>query len=87
MPRFLNTRGRSTLGIGLCSRCSRKFSLDELRRDGDIPGLYVCRADWDMRDPYRNGLRQPDRITLPFVRPDTSVSIDPADATEVLPPA
>lgn len=74
MSVFLDTRGRSTLGIGICGRCSRKFSLDELHSDPNYPGLRVCRADLDEYDPYRLPARQPDRIILRFPRPDTDIS-------------
>lgn len=70
MPVFLNTRGNPTLGIGICSRCSRKFPLHELQSDPNYPGLRVCRDDTDQFDPYRLPARQPETITLPFVRPD-----------------
>lgn len=78
MSIWLDTRGRSTLGIGLCARCSRKMSLDELFSDPNSPGLRVCREDLDQLDPYRLPPRQPDNITLPFVRPDTPLNTDPA---------
>jgi hypothetical protein len=77
MSIWLDTRGRSTLGIGLCARCSRKMSLDELFSDPNSPGLRVCREDLDNLDPYRLPARQPDQITLPFVRPDTPLYSDP----------
>lgn len=70
MSIFLDTRGRSTLGIGLCARCSRKMSLDDLYSDPNFPGLMVCKDDIDQFDPYRLPARQPETITLPFVRPD-----------------
>jgi hypothetical protein len=70
MPVFLNTQGNPTLGIGICSRCSRKFPLHELQSDPNYPGLRVCRADLDQFDPYRLPARQTETITLPFVRPD-----------------
>lgn len=70
MPMFLNTQGRSTLGIGICGRCSRKFSLEDLHPDPNNPGLRVCAADRDQFDPYRLPAPQPDKITLRFVRPD-----------------
>lgn len=73
MPRFLDTRGRSTLGIGICDRCSRKFSLDDLYSDPNSPGLRVCKDDLDQLDPWRLAPASPDAITLPFVRPDVSV--------------
>lgn len=78
MSIWLDTRGRSTLGIGLCARCSRKMSLDELFSDPNSPGLRVCREDLDQLDPYRLPPRQPDNITLPFVRPDTPLNTDPS---------
>ena len=78
MSIWLDTRGRSTLGIGLCARCSRKMSLDELLSDPNSPGLRVCREDLDNLDPYRVPPRQPDNFTLPFVRPDSPLNTDPA---------
>lgn len=75
MPRFLDTRGRSTLGIGICARCARKMSLEELRPDPNAPGLMVCEADRDELDPYRLPAREPDRFALPFVRPDEPLPV------------
>lgn len=77
MAVFLDTRGRSTLGIGVCARCSRKFSLEDLHSDPNYPGLMVCRDDLDDFDPYRLPARQPDNITLRFVRPDTDIGTNP----------
>ena len=71
MSVFLDTRGRSTLGIGICGRCSRKFSLDDLYSDPNYPGLLVCLEDRDDFDPYRLPARQPEVISLRFPRPDT----------------
>lgn len=70
MPIYLDTTGRSTLGIGICARCSRKFPLDELFSDPNSPGLMVCREDLDELDPYRLPARQTERINLDFIRPD-----------------
>lgn len=78
MPIYLDTRGKSTLGIGICGRCSRKFSLDELYSDPNYPGLKVCRADMDEYDPYRLPARQPENIALRFARPDTPIATNPA---------
>jgi hypothetical protein len=78
MSIYLDTRGLSTLGIGLCDRCSRKMSLTQLMSDPNSPGLRVCREDLDQLDPYRLPPRQPDTITLPFVRPDAPLYSDPA---------
>lgn len=78
MPVYLNTRGRTTLGIGICGRCSRKFSLDDLYSDPNSPGLMVCAADRDEYDPYRLPARQPDNVLLPFLRPDVPIPTNPA---------
>lgn len=78
MPVFLNTLGRTTLAIGICGRCSRKMSLDELHPDPNYPGLRVCDADRDQYDPYRLPARQPEVISLQFARPDTPIPTDPA---------
>jgi hypothetical protein len=78
MSIYLDTRGRSTLGIGICGRCSRKFPLDELQSDPNYPGLRVCKVDMDEYDPYRLPARQPEVIALRFPRPDTPISTNPA---------
>ena len=70
MPVYLDTRGKSVLSVGICGRCSRKFSLDDLKSDPNSPGLMVCSVDLDQFDPYRLPARQPDQITLRFTRPD-----------------
>ena len=73
MSLFINTRGNSTLGIGICDRCRRKFPLDELAPDPNSPGLKVCKADLDELDPWRLAPPMTDNITLPFVRPDETI--------------
>ena len=78
MPVYLNTRGRTTLGIGICGRCSRKFSLDDLYSDPNAPGLIVCDADRDEYDPYRLPARQTENIVLKFTRPDTPIPTNPS---------
>lgn len=78
MPRFLDTRGKSTLGLGICGRCSRKMSLDDLGPDPNSPALMVCNDGCrDHYDPYRLPARQPDKIALRFVRPDDPLTPGP----------
>ena len=74
---YLDTLGKSTLAIGICGRCSRKFSLDDLYSDPNYPGLMVCLEDRDEYDPYRLPARQPEKIALRFARPDTPIGTDP----------
>lgn len=78
MPLYLDPRGRSTYGIALCARCSRKFSIEDLYSDPNYPSLMVCKDDLDEYDPYRLAPRHADNITLKFVRPDTSIATDPS---------
>ena len=78
MPLYLDTRGRSTLAIGICGRCSRKFPMDELLPDPNYPGLLCCAVDRDDYDPYRLPARQPEKISLLFARPDTPIATNPA---------
>jgi len=78
MSVYLDTRGKSSLAIAICDRCKMKFSITELMSDPNSPGLRVCSKDVDDLDPYRLPQRQPDQITLAFVRPDAPLNSDPA---------
>jgi hypothetical protein len=87
MPVFINTKGESTLGIALCSRCQRKAKLADLMDDGNIPGFKVHRPElspgcWDNYDPMRLPPRAPDKYILPFVRPDQDISMSEAAQLE-----
>jgi len=71
MPRFLDTRGNATLGIGICDRCKIKVPLGFLVADGNSPGLRVCPDGCrDPINPWRLPPRPPDRLTLDHPRPD-----------------
>lgn len=67
---WLNPRGRSTYGLALCARCSRKFFLDELKPDPNFSGLLVCDKDRDVLDPWRLPAPAGEQISLPMVRPE-----------------
>jgi len=82
MPRFLDTRGLSTIAIAVCDRCKMKRPLAVLQSDPNFPGLRVCDEGCkDQFDPYRLPARQTERINLRFPRPDVSVAVDPNDLT------
>lgn len=85
MSIFLDPRGRSTYGVGLCARCSKKMFLEELFPDPNSPGLMVCKEDLDVLDPHRLPARQTEQITLPFNRPDLNIDVSPADAQADIP--
>lgn len=79
MPIFLNTRGLSSLAIGVCDRCRMKRAYVNLGPDPNFPGLRVCdQGCRDEYDPYRLPARKTERINLRFPRPDLSVAVDPA---------
>lgn len=52
------------------------MSLDDLSSDPNYPGLYVCAEDKDQFDPYRLAARQPEKISLPYPRPDTNIALN-----------
>lgn len=82
MPRFIDTRGYSTIAIAVCDRCKMKRPLAVLESDPNFPGLRVCdQGCKDQFDPYRLPARKTERIALRFPRPDESVAVDPNDLT------
>jgi len=74
MPLFLRPRRGQSSAIGICDRCKFKFYLTDLKSDRDNPGLRVCKDCCDQKDRYKLAPRQTEDITLPFVRPDTSLT-------------
>lgn len=78
MSMYLDPTGQSTYGLGICGRCSKKMFLADLHEDPNVPGLRVCKDDLDNFDPYRLAPRENEKITLPFNRPDTDISLRPA---------
>lgn len=81
MPIFLDTRGKTNVGIGICDRCRRKFPINDLQPDRNTPGLLVCEADNDVFDPWRLPARQSEDITLPHYRPDVPLGVTPEAET------
>ena len=82
MPRFLDTRGNSSIAIFICDRCRMKRPIIEAMPDPNFPGLKVCQDNCaDEKDPYRLPARKTERITLQYPRPDVSVAVNPNDLT------
>ena len=78
MPIFLDTRGLTSVAIGVCDRCKMKRAYVDLGSDPNFPGLRVCNQGCaDQIDPYRLPARKTERINLRFPRPDVSVAVDP----------
>jgi len=75
MPRFLDTRGLTSVAIGVCDRCKMKRAFVQLGPDPNFPGLRVCdQGCADQLDPYRLAARQTERINLRFPRPDVDLN-------------
>jgi len=74
MSRYLDTRGLSSVAIGVCDRCKLKYSITELMADGNAPGLRVCVDCRDVLDPYRLPARKSENIVLRYPRPDEPLS-------------
>ena len=82
MPKWLDTRGLTSLAIGICDRCKMKRAYIDLQPDPNFPGLRVCNEGCrDQYDPYRLPARQTERINLRFARPDLSVATHPNELT------
>lgn len=61
--------GRASIAI--CDRCNFKYPYQDLRADGNSPGLRVCQTCWDPKNPWNLPPIQPDPISLKYPRPDT----------------
>ena len=70
MPRYLSPSSSGKVAIAICGRCKFKFHYNELRRDRNIPGLYVCDDCCDLYDPYRLPARKSEDIALRHPRKD-----------------
>lgn len=69
--------------IAICDRCKLTLPYQALRRDGDNPGLRVCRDCNDRRDPYKLPARQLEPICMRYPRPDTDIATETSDYDEV----
>lgn len=64
------TLASGELTQAICDRCRMRFNYQELRPDGNSPGLRVCEECRDNFDPYRLPPKSPDPIAVRFARPD-----------------
>ena len=75
MPLYIDTRGKTSVAIGVCDRCKMKRALVDLTEDLDSRGLQVCRGlgpngCQDTLDPYKLPARRSENISLRRPRPD-----------------
>jgi hypothetical protein len=71
---YLDTERRGKVAIAVCDRCKTKYSIEELEKDPNFPGLRVCRDCVDVLDPWRLPPRATENITLNYPRPDTALA-------------
>ena len=63
-----NTRAIKGTWNALCDVCGFKFKASKLRKRWD--GLYVCKADYEVRHPSDFFRVRPEDTTVPWVRDD-----------------
>ena len=61
-----------TMGIMVCPRCQKKMYMGDAVKDPNN-GMYVCKNDQDLLDPWRMPARQTEDIKLARPRPDESL--------------
>lgn len=64
---------KGSCAIAVCDRCKIRMNYDDLRPDGNAPGLRVCKDCWDAKDPWRLPARKTEDITLRYPRPDENL--------------
>lgn len=74
--------------LGICGRCNYQCKYEELREDGNIKGLWVCRREgcYDTIDPFRLPPPPADAIALGHARPDVDLTVQPTATVTPEPP-
>ena len=75
MSLYLPVRTKGSAAITICPRCSKKFHYDDMVKDPNN-GLWVCKADQDLYDPWRLPARKSEDISLQHPRPDTPLDVE-----------
>ena len=76
MSLYLPVRTKGSAAVAICQRCQKKFYMDELVKDPNN-GMWVCKEDQDIFDPWRLPARQTENISLDHPRPDVDISVKP----------
>ena len=77
MGLYLPVKANPHVAIAVCDRCKKKVYYDDLMPDGNSPGLRVCLACRDVKDPYRYPARKTEVIAMRYPRPDSTEVLDP----------
>jgi len=59
--------------IAFCDRCDRKVGYNDLRPDGNSPGLRVCNRCIDEKDRWKLTPRVTEVVITKNARPDVSI--------------
>jgi hypothetical protein len=62
-----------TMGIMVCPRCQKKMYIGSAVKDPNN-GMFVCKEDSDLYDPWRLPARQTEDIKLSHPRPDEELT-------------
>lgn len=76
MSLYLPTKvvgGKMTIGI--CPRCQKKMYLGDMVKDPNN-GMWVCKADQDVFDPWRLPARRTEKINVDHPRPDVTLELE-----------
>ena len=64
-----------TMAIGICPRCQKKMYIGDMVKDPNN-GMWVCKDDQDVFDPYRLPARRTERINVSHPRPDVTLELE-----------
>ena len=63
----------NSMAVAICPRCQKKMYQGDMVKDPNN-GLWVCKADQDMFDPWRLPARKTENITTDHPRPDVEIA-------------
>lgn len=75
MYKFVDPRDLNVTALAVCDRCKHIYAWDDLKPDGDRPGLRVCRTCWDEKDPYKLAPRRTEKVSVDHARPNVDLNI------------
>jgi hypothetical protein len=61
--------------VAVCPRCQKKMYLGDMVKDPNN-GMWVCKADQDVFDPWRLPARKTEKINVDHPRPDVTLELE-----------
>ena len=65
-----------SMAIGVCQRCNKKMYIGDMVKDPNN-GMWVCKADQDLYDPWRLPARRAEDISVQHPRTDETIEGGP----------